>query len=110
MLYNALPKYLRVELESPEESSLVHFPEISYANAPQLVGIDNLRDHQEKLTLQLSQWTANNPSNKIHDLIPASNKPAYNLVMKRKYQLPSTKTKGSADSFINKRSNEVMYN
>ena len=27
VLYNALPKYLRVELESPEESSLVHFPE-----------------------------------------------------------------------------------
>ena len=53
-----------------------------------------------KLIFQLFQSTVNNSSGKIHYLTPASNKPTYNHEKKRKYQLPSTKTKRPADSFL----------
>ena len=53
-----------------------------------------------KLIFQLFQSTVNNSSGKIHYLTPASNKPTYNHEKKRKYQLPSTKTKRLADSFL----------
>ena len=53
-----------------------------------------------KFIFQLFQSTVNNSSGKIHYLTPASNKPTCNHEKKRKYQLPSTKTKRLADSFL----------
>ena len=69
-------------------------------SALSFAGIDCMRVHHEQITNQLFQSVVNNPSNKIHSLLPKKcSNPAYKV-----FDLHKTKTKKFADAFINKSS------
>ena len=107
----ALPKYLQSELESVQRRALsCIFHGVSYKDAFSPVGIDCMRVHREHITNQLFHLVVNNPSNKIYGLLPKKcNRPTYNLRRRKIFDQHKTKTKGFADTFINKSRSMTMF-
>jgi len=70
-----------------------------------LAGMDCMRVHREH-----NQSAFNNAANAIYGLIPKMfNRPSYNLRRQKILDLHETKTRRSADTFINKSSSRAMY-
>ena len=106
-----LPKYLQSELQSVQKRALsCIFPGVSYKDALSLAGIDCMGVHREHITNQLFHLVVNNPSNKIYSLLAKKcNRPTYNLRRQKVFDQHKTKTKGFADTFINKSISIAMY-
>ena len=58
---------------------------------------------------QLFQSVVNDPSNKLHDLLPTRCNVGYNLRRERRFAQPLFRTKIFADSFVNRCVSEEMY-
>ena len=85
------------------------FPLVPYCEALQLAEIESIRDHHSHLTKKLFQSVVNDPSNKLHDLLPTRCNAGYNLWRERRFAQPLFRTKRSADSFVNRCVSEEMY-
>ena len=106
----SLPKYLQLDLEWEQKRALSRiFPRVPYCEALKLAQIEAIRDHQNHLTKKLSQSVVNDPSNKLHALLPTRCNVGYNLRRERRFAQPLFRTKRFADSFLNRCVSEEMY-
>ena len=110
LFHHAVPKYLQLDLERVQKGYLsCIFPRVPYCEALKLAEIESISDHHNHLTKKLSQSVVNDPSNKLHDLLPTRCNVGYHLRRERRFAQPSFRTKRFADSFLNRCVSEEMY-
>ena len=86
------------------------FPLVRYCETLKLAEIEFIRDHHNHLTKNLFQLVVNDPSNKLHDLLPTRCNVGYNrLRRERRFAKPLFRTKRFADSFVNRCVSEETY-
>ena len=85
------------------------FPRVPYCEALELAQIEAIRDRQNHLTKKLFQSVVNDPSNKLHALLPTRCNVGYNLRRERRFAQPFFRTKRFADSLVNRCVSEEMY-
>ena len=110
LFHHALPKYLQLHFERVQKKALLCiFPRVPYCEALKVPEIESIRDHHIHLTKKLSLSVVNDPSNKLHGLLPTRGNAGYNLRRERRFAQPLFRTKRFADSFVNRCVTEEMY-
>ena len=85
------------------------FPRVPYCEAFKLAQIVAIRDRQNHLTKKLFQSVVNDPSNKLHALLPTRCNVGYNLRREKRFAQPIFRTKRFEDPFVNRCVSEEMY-
>ena len=78
VFHNALPQYLSNNLERLQKRALrIIYPDLSYAEALVAAGITSLYERRQVLSETLFDQIMEDPSHKLHDLLPPHNESTY---------------------------------
>ena len=98
---NALPQYLSNNLERLQKRTLqIIYPDLSYAEALVAAGITSLYERRQVLSETLFDQIMQDPSHKLHDLLPPRNESTYCTRSREYFELPICKTHRFRKTFI----------
>ena len=101
VFHNSLPTYLSEDLEKLQKRALrIIFPHLSYQNAMREADIETLYNRREFLTKDLFNKIVQDPSHKLHTLLPDKNQSNVNLRVKRMFKDSVCKTDTFRKSFL----------
>ena len=101
VFHNALPQYLSNSLERLQKRALrIIYPDLSYAEALVAAGITSLYERRQVLSETLFDQIIEDPSHKLHDLLPPRNESTYCTRSRRYFELPICKTHRFRKTFI----------
>ena len=101
VFHNALPQYLSNNLERLQKRALrIIYPDLSYAEALVAAGITSLYERRQVLSETLFDQIMEDPSHKLHDLLPPRNESTYCTRSRGYFELPICKTHRFRKTFI----------
>ena len=101
VFHNALPQYLSNNLERLQKRALrIIYPDLSYAEALVAAGITSLYERRQVLSETLFDRIMEDPSHKLHGLLPPRNESTYCTQSRRYFELPICKTHRFRKTFI----------
>ena len=101
VFHNALPQYLSNNLERLQKRALrIIYPDLSYAEALVAAGITSLYERRQVLSKTLFDQIMQDPSHKLHDLLPPRNESTYCTRSRGYFELPICKTRRFRKTFI----------
>ena len=98
--FYALPLSLKKDLENVEKRALsIICPGLTYRKALELSSIMSINDYIASLCKKTFLSIANDPANRLHNMLQSSGPKCYNLRCKRRFAIPKCKTERFKNSF-----------
>ena len=101
VFHRSLPNYISEDLERIQRRAFrIIYPDLSYSVALETVGLPNLHERREKISIDLFDEIVCNPTHSLHSLLPQRKSCKYALRRKSDFTLPLCKTERLKKSFI----------